>query len=224
MIRHLPNALTCLNLVTGAAGCISILKGDTEHAIYFVLVAGLFDFFDGFAARLLRVQSAIGKELDSLADMISFGLLPSLYLFVQLEQVTSRPYLPYIALTVAAFSALRLAKFNIDESQSDRFVGVPTPANAILITSITFLPTSVEAGPVLFTVIALATSYLLVSNLPMIALKFKGLAWQPNKWKYLLILSIIVLLSLFQVSSLPFLIPAYLVISILGNFIDSKNV
>lgn len=224
MLRHLPNTLTCLNLVTGSIGCISILRGDYEQAIYFVLIAGLFDFLDGFAARLLKVQSAIGKELDSLADMVSFGLLPALYLLVRIEDHTDHLLLPYIALIVAAFSALRLAKFNIDESQSDKFIGLPTPANAIFIATLNFLPLNLQPGLWALIAIALTTSLLLVANLPLIALKFKGTSWIKNKWKYLLIILIVLLVSVFQLTSLPFIIPAYLLVSILGNYLDPQNV
>lgn len=224
MFRHLPNTLTCLNLVTGSIGCISILRGDYEQAIYFVLIAGLFDFLDGFAARLLKVQSAIGKELDSLADMVSFGLLPALYLLVRIEDHTDHPLLPYIALIVAAFSALRLAKFNIDESQSDKFIGLPTPANAIFIATLNFLPLNLQPGLWALIAIALTTSLLLVANLPLIALKFKGTSWIKNKWKYLLIILIVLLVSVFQLTALPFIIPAYLLVSTLGNYLDPQNV
>ena len=110
MIKHIPNTLTCLNLTTGGIGAIFIIRGDYQLAIYFVLISALFDFFDGFAARMLKVQSDIGKELDSLADMVSFGLVPALYMFRVIESQTNHEYLPYYGLLIAAFSAIRLAK------------------------------------------------------------------------------------------------------------------
>ncbi len=224
MIKHIPNTLTCLNLITGGIACISIISGDFHQAIYFVLISGVFDFLDGFAARLLKVQSAIGKELDSLADMVSFGLVPSLYMYRMLSEVTPDDYIPYAGLLIAAFSALRLAKFNIDESQSDQFIGVPTPANTILITSLSFLPDSFPLSLPILIAITIISSLLLVANIPMIALKFKGVAWKENYLKYLLIISLVTLMAIFRINALPLLIPTYIVFSLIGNYAIKKHV
>lgn len=224
MKRHIPNSLTCLNLITGAIGCIYIIRGSSEMAIYFVLISAFFDFLDGFAARLLGVQSAIGKELDSLADVISFGLLPSLFVYVTLESSLDSPYLPYSALLIAAFSAIRLAKFNIDETQTDQFIGLPTPANALFLTALPLLPAGLVIDGYALVVLALIMSYLLVAPLPMIALKFKNWSWASNKLKYSLLILIVVLFAIFQLAALPFVIPAYIIMSIIGNFSSSHDV
>lgn len=225
MKKHIPNFITCLNLVTGALGCITILQGDFHLAIYFVIVSGLFDFMDGFAARILGVQSAIGKELDSLADMISFGLLPALYMVMLIrDQEPINEYLAFSGLLIVVFSAIRLARFNIDDRQTDHFIGLPTPANTVLITSLTFLPAAFQLsilGLLIFTVVS---SLLLVANLPLIALKFKGVSWAANKWKYLLMMVVIGLLAALQDAALPLIIPVYLIISIVGNLSTRSSV
>lgn len=224
MTRHLPNILTCLNLITGGIACVLIIRGDYHLAIYFTLISAVFDFLDGFVARLLKVQSAIGKELDSLADMISFGLVPALYMFRTIEVQSTSEYLPFFALLIAAFSAIRLAKFNIDDRQSDQFIGLPTPANTIFITSLSFLPENwVMNVPTLLTITTIS-SLILVANIPMIALKFKKASWKGNQLRYLLILTIVILIGLFQLQALPFVIPVYIVFSVLGNFAMRENV
>lgn len=210
--------ITCLNLLTGAAGCVVIIEGNYHVAIYFVAIAGFFDFLDGLAARLLGVQSAIGKELDSLADMISFGLLPSLYMLMVMRNLNpAYELLPYVALGIAAFSALRLARFNIDDRQTNEFIGLPTPANALMATSLSFWPIATDHlwGMMVFILVSCG---LLVANLPLIALKFKGTGWVANKWKYILILLITGALIGFQSAALPLVIPLYLLISIIRNF------
>ena len=136
LIRHLPNALTCGNLLCGCLGIVCVLQCPIEYAAYFVWAACVFDFFDGFAARALHVKSPIGKELDSLADMVSFGVLPSMAMYSMIKSVTGEPMLAYFAFSIAVFSALRLALFNIDERQIDTFIGVPTPATALFITAL----------------------------------------------------------------------------------------
>ena len=127
--NHIPNFITCLNLAVGCLAIIAIFEGKLDNIIYYILVAGIFDFLDGFAARMLKVTSAIGKDLDSLADMVTFGVVPSLLMFAMLKNNSSIEWLPYLALLIAVLSGLRLAKFNNDERQSDTFYGLPTPAN-----------------------------------------------------------------------------------------------
>lgn len=219
MKRHLPNALTCLNLLTGAFGCIAIFEGQHENALYYVLLSAFFDFLDGFAARLLHVQTEIGKELDSLADMVSFGLLPSLYMVTALEHhlVLNNEQMPYIGLLIAAFSALRLAKFNVDTRQSDRFIGLPTPANAIMITSLSFIPAAISITGSFLMILTLISCYLMVAELPMIALKFKGFGWKGNQWRYALVMVVVVSAGVFQLAAVPFVIPVYLVLSVMEN-------
>src|ERR1051325_1437331 len=135
MKKHIPNALTCCNLLCGCFGIVYCLENRNVPAAYFVWAAGVFDFFDGFAARWLKVTSPIGKELDSLADMVSFGLLPSLVMYKMIEASSTYAYLPYAALLIAVCSALRLAIFSVDEPQHDSLKGLNTPANTIFITA-----------------------------------------------------------------------------------------
>ncbi len=225
MKRHIPNVITCLNLATGSIGCIYVIQGAYHQAFYFILVSAFFDFLDGLFARLLGVQSPIGKELDSLADMVSFGLLPSLYLVMALESASpSIEYFKYFGVLVALFSAIRLAKFNLDVRQSDQFIGLPTPANAILISSLSFLPVDWSLNVYLLMAIAAISSFLLVMEVPLIALKFKGLAWKSNQWRFILIVIILGLLALFQLEAIPLVIPCYVILSIIGNFTSQKNV
>src|ERR1700740_2323055 len=140
MKKHLPNAITCANLFSGCIGIVFCFKENLIYAAYAIFLAAIFDFFDGLASRVLQSFSGIGKDLDSLADMVSFGVLPSVIiyeLFLQAPQIEHvSTYLNYIAFLIPVFSALRLAKFNIDERQTEIFIGLPTPANAILIASL----------------------------------------------------------------------------------------
>ena len=159
---------------------------------YFVWAACVFDFFDGFAARLLKVSSPIGKELDSLADMVSFGVLPALAMYRMIQQSGGPDGLPYIALLLAVFSALRLAKFNIDTRQSDSFIGLPTPANALFITALAFLPEGWLGGVLsngyALAVVAVLFSLLLVSPWELFALKFKHFGWKGNQIRFIFVL------------------------------------
>lgn len=215
MIRHIPNFLTCCNLLCGCFGVVFVLEGRTVPAAYFVWVAGLFDFMDGFAARLLKVSSPIGKELDSLADMVSFGLLPSLVMYKMMVVAGAPSYLPYVAFSIAAFSALRLAIFNLDERQSDSFRGLPTPANALLLTALPLLPSiALLKDYRVLTFIIILSSYLLVSGIELFALKFKNFSWADNKIRFTFLgLSVLLLITL-QLAAIPVIILLYIGLSL----------
>jgi len=215
MIRHIPNFLTCCNLLCGCFGVVFVLEGRTVPAAYFVWVAGLFDFMDGFAARLLKVSSPIGKELDSLADMVSFGLLPSLVMYKMMVVAGTPSYLPYVAFSIAAFSALRLAIFNLDERQSDSFRGLPTPANALLLTALPLLPSiALLKDYRVLTFIIILSSYLLVSGIELFALKFKNFSWADNKIRFTFLgLSVLLLITL-QLAAIPVIILLYIGLSL----------
>ncbi|MEM9326529.1 MAG: CDP-diacylglycerol--serine O-phosphatidyltransferase [Bacteroidota bacterium] len=215
MTRHLPNFLTLCNLLTGMLAIVELFQGDFQKVIFYILVAGIFDFLDGFAARMLKVKSELGGQLDSLADMISFSAVPSLYLFRYIQDVNG-PYLAYFALLIAAFSALRLAKFNIDDTQTDSFMGLPTPANAVMITSLTFLP--ISDLWMLGSIIA-ASCLLLVAPLKMLALKFSTFHLKGNEFRYVLIAGSVVLIALMGIEGLVLIIPFYIILSILANFV-----
>ncbi|MGH2624123.1 MAG: CDP-alcohol phosphatidyltransferase family protein, partial [Sphingobacterium sp.] len=139
MKKYIPNTITSLNLFSGCIGIIMALNAEFMVAFYCVIASGIFDFFDGMSARLLKVKSLIGKELDSLADVISFGLLPGVIIYMLLKDSITNPYLPYFAFLIPVFSALRLAKFNIDSRQSTDFIGVNTPMNTFVIISLPFI-------------------------------------------------------------------------------------
>ena len=224
MIRHLPNFLTCCNLICGCLGLIFLWEDPQIPTSYFVWAACLFDFFDGFAARLLKVSSPIGKELDSMADMVSFGALPALFMFKMLQFESPMDYLPYVALLIAVCSALRLAIFNIDETQSDSFKGLPTPANALFITGLPFLDYKFfdfVFNPIVLVVIIVVFSLLLVSRFELFALKFKNFTWADNKVRFTFLLVSVLLLAVIQFAAIPLIIILYLAAS-LGVRVFSK--
>lgn len=222
MKKHIPNALTCGNLFCGFLGISCCFEWSLVWAAYFMLYAVIFDFFDGFVARALKVSSPIGKELDSLADMVSFGVLPAFILY-KLVQNQGGMLEAYGAVFIAVFSALRLAKFNIDTRQSDSFIGVPTPANALLIGS---LPLIVEYHPELSQIathfyllyaIMIVMPFMLVAELPLIALKFKTYDFAKNRIKYVLLISSLVLLIIFKFAAIPLIIALYIILSVVNN-------
>ncbi len=220
MKKHIPNTITCLNLISGCIATYWALCGVWDTALLFIIIGAVFDFFDGMSARLLGVSSPIGKELDSLADDITFGFAPSAIIFDFLK--TGIEYLPwhyfcYAAFIMAAFSALRLAKFNLDERQAMGFIGLPTPANALfwgglLVGTGDWLASS---ATLYYAVLAgvLVSSYLLVSEIPMFALKFKTWGWKGNEVKYIFILTSIPLLVFLGVSGIAAVIAWYVVLS-----------
>ena len=224
MKKHIPNIITSLNLFSGCIAILMILKGDFQSALYCVIASGIFDFFDGMVARLLHVKSLIGKELDSLADVISFGLVPGMVMFSLLSKMDTYQFVPYLGFLITVFSALRLAKFNIDERQTSDFIGVNTPMNTFLVMSVPFLveryPEYINNLYVLISLI-LITSILLVSEIKLFSMKLSSLKWKDNKFKYaFLILSVILLITL-KVLAIPVIFVFYIIFSIL-HFNDEK--
>ncbi len=242
MKKHIPNAITAGNLFFGCLSIIATfdenLRLDGENltwAATCIFIAAVFDFFDGFAARLLKVSSAIGKELDSLADMVSFGVAPGMiFYFLSQEYLVFHQiqFLPlivvssYVALLIPVFSAFRLAKFNLDTRQTDSFIGVPTPANALFICAIPFVING--SGPdfaisfftsVWFIILyPIISSWLLLAEIPLFALKFKTYAWEPNKIRYLFLISCILLITIFKYFGISLGILLYVLLSIVNNF------
>ncbi len=194
---------------------VEIFDGDHRRALYYVVISGIFDFLDGFVARMLRVKSELGGQLDSLADMISFSAVPALFLYQHLQSL-EYTHLSYAALLIAAFSALRLAKFNIDDSQSEVFKGLPTPANAIMVTALIYVQIDQSW---LWMTIVVVSCILLVAPMPMLALKFSSFGLRPNIWRYLLIAASITTLALLGLPGVVFIIPMYVFLSILANFV-----
>ena len=236
MKKHIPNTITCCNLISGCIATYYAFLGDFNLALLFIVIGAVFDFFDGMSARLLHVSSPIGKELDSLADDITFGFAPSAIVFSYLSPLTSFPLtrlpvafhlspLSFIAFVMAAFSALRLAKFNLDERQALGFIGLPTPANALFWGSLIagageWMKTAPFIGPNLSLIIlagVFISCWLLIAEIPMFALKFKHWGWKGNEIKYIFILSCIPLLLLLQVSGFAAIIAWYVVLSVITN-------
>lgn len=215
MKKHIPNLLTSSNLATGCVGIYYVLLVNSSSAIYFVAIAAFFDFLDGFAARLLKVQSPIGKQLDSLADLVSFGVLPSFFIFTEFGSLNG---IQWVILLIPVCSAFRLAKFNLDETQADSFLGLPTPANALMLTSLVFL--AFEFGHLLLIALCLSSSFLLVAPVRLIALKFRSFQWKGNEGRWVLLVVEGCLLVIFQHSFIPFLIPVYIIVSIGSNLLS----
>ena len=194
--KHIPNTITCCNLISGCIAIAYAFSGKIEISFTWIIIGAVFDFFDGMSARLLKVSSPIGKELDSLADIVTFGVAPSTILFSKLGIMSYpslleslRGILPFIAYIMAAFSALRLAKFNLDERQTLGFIGLPTPANALFWGSLLIgLGKRIDSSPLMciFIIVGIfISSWLMVSEIPMFALKFKEWGWKKNQIKYI---------------------------------------
>ncbi|MDR1726144.1 MAG: CDP-diacylglycerol--serine O-phosphatidyltransferase [Bacteroidales bacterium] len=243
--RLIPNIITLCNLLCGVLAIVFIFNNITI-ASYFILAGAFFDFFDGLVARWLKVESKIGKELDSLADVVTFGVAPSLIAFSLLKN--SLGIYALIPLLMSLMSAYRLAKFNIDSRQTTSFLGIPTPLNALLWLSIpiishlsnnkqhlwgwynedfysilvNFLTSSY------FVIIAsIVMSVLLIIEIPMIALKFKTLKWKDNQWKFIFLALSIILLFVINLYAIPFIAILYIIISLISNItkneIHSRN-
>ncbi|MFP3766203.1 CDP-diacylglycerol--serine O-phosphatidyltransferase [Prevotella intermedia] len=222
--KHIPNTITCCNLVSGCVAIAYAFSGSIELSFTWIIIGAVFDFFDGMSARLLNVSSPIGKELDSLADIVTFGVAPSTILFSELSVMSYpaileplRSILPFTAYIMAAFSALRLAKFNLDERQALGFIGLPTPANALFWGSLIIGAGKwLEATPfMVFFLLGgiLISSWLMVSEIPMFALKFKEWGWKGNQVKYIFLLTCIPLLAIFGLTGLAIIIAWYVITS-----------
>jgi CDP-diacylglycerol---serine O-phosphatidyltransferase len=264
--KHIPNTITCGNLFCGCLAIVSAFNGNLVGSAYLVGLAAILHFFDGFAARILNVSGEIGKQLDSLADMVTFGVVPGVIMFQLIKMsifnfalsgdsgidteskigmLSGSSFLPYVAFLITIFSCVRLAKFNIDTRQSDSFIGVPTPANSILICSIPLIlyyhygfdflssgrnPLTLEKltendsfivqlmiNPYFLISLTVLMSFLLVAELPLFALKFKHFGWRGNRIRYTFLITSIVLLIVFQFIAIPFIIFLYIVMSIVSR-------
>lgn len=223
--KHIPNTITCLNLISGCIATYWAFHGIYELALLFIVIGAVFDFFDGMVARLLHVSSPIGKELDSLADDITFGFAPSAIVFNYLCSFHNHfIVLPFLAFIMAAFSALRLAKFNLDERQAMGFIGLPTPANALFWGSlIVGMGDSIASLPYIeyFLLVGVfISSWLLVAEIPMFALKFKNWGWKGNEIKYVFLITCVPLLLLLEVSGLAAIIAWYVILSVANGYLS----
>lgn len=194
--RHIPNSITCCNLICGCMATGAAFHGQYHWAVLMIVLGAVFDFFDGMSARALGVSSPIGKELDSLADVVTFGVAPSAIIFYLFHEVVYpevlqpfKNYIPYSAFLLAAFSALRLAKFNLDTRQTNQFIGLPTPANALFWSSLILGEHAFLVSPrfnaVFLFLFMFLFCMLLVAEIPLIALKFKDYSWANNRAKYI---------------------------------------
>lgn len=233
----IPNLLTLGNLFCGCLAVIYLSTYNLVEVPYTLLVLiGLslfFDLLDGMVARAMKINSEIGVQLDSLADMVTFGLVPGLLLFKLLDNIfpihnsgnlkviIDIPWMPFIGFLVTLFSALRLAKFNVDTEQTTYFKGLATPANTILIFSLFWIQNqngfivSKEYDLYFLIGVTILSCYLLIANIPLFSFKFKGFAWKDNDYKYLFLIISLILLVLFQMNSVPFIILFYIITSIL---------
>lgn len=240
--KYIPNLLTLLNLFCGSIAVIYVINNNFVAGAIFMFLGIFFDFFDGFAARALKAQSAIGLQLDSLADMVTSGLVPGIVMFKLFEVVVSDwgevdlskdfgiPLFPLAGLFITLASAYRLAKFNVDEEQQTYFKGLPTPANAILIMSFPLIlefqnndiMNSIILNKWFLIAITLLSCFLLNAKIKLFALKFSDWSFQTNSNKYIFILLSIVMLIVLKFAAIPAIILLYISMSILSN-ISSKS-
>lgn len=233
MKKNIPNYITLLNLLCGIFSIVSIYNGSVQWSVYFIAFAAMFDFMDGAVARIFKLQSELGKQLDSLADMVSFGLAPGFIMLFLLRISEPLPkvffngnnLVPYLGFLIPLFSAWRLAKFNIDTRQEEQFIGIPTPASALMIVSLALINQnslssttwmSELTGNSYFLISAtIILSILLVAEIPLLSLKFKNLGWKGNQKRYILIILSIALIATFQISAIPLIFLSYIIVSLI---------
>ncbi len=233
--KHIPNFITSLNLLSGCIAIVLAFNNELVFSSYFIGLAAIFDFFDGMSARILNVKTEIGKELDSLADVISFGVSPGMIMFQLIKNSFNLPVviinginiIPFTALIIPVFSALRLAKFNIDPRQTNSFIGLPTPANAIFIGSIPLIirfdtsnyPYLIDLLSNFYFLISLTiiSSYLLVAEIHLFSFKFKNLKWKENQIRFIFIGLSLASIVLYHFIGIPIIIVLYLILSLINN-------
>jgi CDP-diacylglycerol--serine O-phosphatidyltransferase len=226
--KHVPNTITLLNLFCGCVALVSIAKGDFYGGFIFVCLGIFLDFFDGFFARLFKVSSPLGLQLDSLADMVTSGVVPGYVMYSMFAMMTDNVYVPFIGFVITLGACFRLANFNIDERQTDSFIGLPTPANALFFLSLPLIPKSMLVIE-LFTnlwfliVISLLSAYIMNAEIPLFSLKIKKLNFKDNMLPMLFLFLSVLLLLFFQFSGIPLVILMYILLSIINNkFLKAK--
>ena len=231
ILKNLPNLFTLLNLLAGCLGIIAVFQNDLNRATLMIIIGGIMDFFDGFFARMFKTESLFGKQLDSLADMVTFGLLPAFLMFFLFKE-NSTGYYPYISLTIVIASAARLARFNIDEKKQENFIGLPTPANAFLVVGIVHVYLAewvslkvVFENPNLLMIIILFQSFLLISNFQFISLKFKNIYWKNNEFRYVILLTGLLCITFLKLQGIFLAMLIYILLSItwhINQFLKSR--
>lgn len=232
--NNIPNLITLLNLACGSIAVVQVFSGEMVVAAWLIIIAAVFDFLDGFAARLLHSKSSIGAQLDSLADVVSFGLAPAMIMFQLLVESISNetalfrdiPFVPYVSLLMVMAGAYRLARFNTDPDQSDEFKGLPIPANGLFVAALPLMMRyplvsvviidGVKFDYILVTLV-LFLSFLMVSRRRMISLKFHNLKWKENAFRFILIAAVPVLLIFFGFAAIPMSILFYIILSGIRN-------
>ena len=222
--KHIPNTITLVNLSCGVVGSVAAFNGDLPLAAMMIWAGALFDFLDGSAARLLNRFSVIGKDLDSLADLITFCFLPGTILYQMIQQNTSNLMLPYAGYLLVIFGALRLAKFNNDTRQGEHFYGLPVPAGALFVSGLPFALSGgagwlqdIVRSPIAIAAVAVVLSLMMVSDIRLMSLKFKDFSFGNNWPRYLLLAGSLILLIFFQIIALPAIIFLYVVLSVALN-------
>ncbi|HTB31078.1 MAG TPA: CDP-diacylglycerol--serine O-phosphatidyltransferase [Bacteroidia bacterium] len=222
--KSIPNFITCLNLLFGCIAIVYVFNNKLADASWMIVYAAIADFFDGMAARLLKVHSPIGKELDSLADVVSFGVAPGMIIY---QLIGTHPF-NWIGLLVPVFAALRLAKFNIDTRQTFYFIGLPSPANALLIAAFPLIIQhdpywhSVYYSNITFTIwffaaIAVICSAIMVSEIKLFSLKIKDTSWKSNQTRYIFLLISLIAFLLFSYTAVPVIMVLYVILSLLSK-------
>jgi CDP-diacylglycerol--serine O-phosphatidyltransferase len=241
--KHIPNAITLLNLLAGLLALIHAFNGNYNEAFSLVCLGIFFDFWDGFFARIWKVQSPIGLQLDSLADMVTSGVVPGLVMYKMLGDIqenqsqynlTEDTYymgvVPYLGFLITLASCYRLAKFNIDTRQTDSFIGLPTPANALLIMSIPMIQFHSEfewlvdflSNPYVLVGVTVLSSYLLNAEIPLFSLKVKSFSWEKYKMQVVFLILSLILIIFLEFIAIPIIILLYVILSVVNNAIGKK--
>lgn len=234
MKKQIPNILTLLNLFSGCIAIVTAFNGNFPATALLVVMAAAFDFLDGFAARILGVSSKIGVELDSLADIVSFGVAPAIAVFSFLNGgleiypalwLPARHVIPFISFLIPVFSAYRLAKFNVDERQTNFFLGLPTPANALFWVSYVYGVSGMQSDRIFYLTIAFIISFslLMVAEIPMFSLKIKNLKLKGNEKQLLLIIATVAFVSLWGIIGVAWGVVTYIIISVAAGIIKSNR-
>ncbi len=222
--KYVPNTITLLNLFCGCIALISIAQGNFLNGFLFVCLGIFLDFFDGFFARLFKVSSPLGLQLDSLADMVTSGVVPGYVVYSMLAEVSENPYLPFVGFIITLGACFRLANFNIDERQTDSFVGLPTPANALFFLSLPLITEFELLHNVWFLIaVSLLSAYIMNAEIPLFSLKIKKLNLKDNALPAIFLFLSVLLLAVFQFLGIPLVILMYVLLSILNNaFLKTK--
>jgi CDP-diacylglycerol--serine O-phosphatidyltransferase len=241
--KHIPNAITLLNLLAGLLALIHAFNGNYNEAFSLVCLGIFFDYWDGFFARIWKVQSPIGLQLDSLADMVTSGVVPGLVMYKMLGDIqenqsqynlTEDTYymgvVPYLGFLITLASCYRLAKFNVDTRQTDSFIGLPTPANALLIMSIPMIQFHSEfewlvdflSNPYVLVGVTVLSSYLLNAEIPLFSLKVKSFSWEKYKMQVVFLILSLILIVLLEFIAIPIIILLYVILSVVNNMLGKK--